>query len=1197
MIKSFGLSLAALLSVLTAEAGYAAQRMVEGERLLSLEQRQQWQPELLGSDEIGHSWKLEFRSAEFSNAISRLSRQKQAPDEQLQIPFEQNGVLEEGDHSTDSGALFDTYIFEGSAGQIVSITLESEEFDTLLFLLNSDNELIARNDDSGESSNSKLTVILPEAGRYIIGAAAPPGQAGSYQLTAQIGTETDLRQTEAAQLNQQGVAAYNRSDYPEALDYYQQALAIRQEIGDRRGEGTTLNNIGNVYSIIGDYNQALDYYQQALAIRQEISHLRGEGITLNNIGFIYSSLGNYSQALDYYQQALTINQRIGNRSLEGTNLNNIARIYDKFSDYSQALDYYQQALSIRQEIGDLRGEGTTLNNIGNVYSSLGDYSQALKYFRQALTIVQEIGYQRGEGSTLNNIGSIYDSLGDYSQALDYYQQALNISQRIGYQRGEGTTLNNIGSIYDSLGDYSQALDYYQQALNISQEIGDRSGEGTIFSNIGNIYSNLGDDSQALDYYQQALNISQEIGNRSGESTTLNSIGIVYSNLGDDSQALDYYQQALNISQEIGDRSGESITLNNIGIVYSNLGDDSQALGYYQQALAISQEIGDRSGEGTKLNNIGSIYYSLGDYSQALDYYEKALPILQEVGDRSTSAITLGNISQVLSNQQQPELAIVFLKQSVNTYESIRDGIRTLDSDLQSTYAESISDTYRTLADLLLQQDRILEAQRVLDLLKVQELDDYLQTVRGNAETASGVEYLQPEQTILARYQAAQEPAIELGQELATLNAKRENGTLTEEEEARRVELIDLQRELATQFNDFVASADIQALLDQLSRPELTQAVNLEDLSGLRDKLANLNAALLYPLILDDRIELVITTATSEPLRRTVEGVGRAELNAAITEFRQALQNPTSDATAPAQQLYAWLIEPLEADLAAAGVDTIIYSPDGALRYIPLAALHDGNQWLAERFRVNNITARSLTKLDTLPQNDPRVLAGAFVTGEYAVLGTSYSGLPFAGQEVELLSDTLSNITSFFDTDFNLETVENEIASFNILHFATHAAFVPGDPSESFILFGNGETQNLRDIASWQLANVDLVVLSACETGLGGFDNNGEQILGLGYQFQSRGAKAVVSSLWQVDDGGTQALMNAFYIALSNGHAKSEALRLAQQALIANDLTMVGAPRGAGIQVLDTETGEPRIQAGSLNHPYYWAPFILIGNGL
>ncbi|NEP55151.1 MAG: CHAT domain-containing protein, partial [Moorea sp. SIO3C2] len=124
-----------------------------------------------------------------------------------------------------------------------------------------------------------------------------------------------------------------------------------------------------------------------------------------------------------------------------------------------------------------------------------------------------------------------------------------------------------------------------------------------------------------------------------------------------------------------------------------------------------------------------------------------------------------------------------------------------------------------------------------------------------------------------------------------------------------------------------------------------------------------------------------------------------------------------------------------------------------------------------------------------------------------------------------------------------------------------------------------------------------VVLSACQTGLGGF-GNGEEILGLGYQFQRAGARAAIASLWQVSDGGTQTLMDAFYTALNHGYSKAESLQRAQQALITGDQTVLeNGDRGAELQIINTHTGQPLHQSHGLRHPYYWAPFILIGNGL
>ena len=134
--------------------------------------------------------------------------------------------------------------------------------------------------------------------------------------------------------------------------------------------------------------------------------------------------------------------------------------------------------------------------------------------------------------------------------------------------------------------------------------------------------------------------------------------------------------------------------------------------------------------------------------------------------------------------------------------------------------------------------------------------------------------------------------------------------------------------------------------------------------------------------------------------------------------------------------------------------------------------------------------------------------------------------------------------------------------------------------------------------TWQLSNIDLVVLSACETGLGQFDNEGGQILGLGHRFQQDGARAVIASLWQVNDGSTQLLMNDFYNSLGEEMHKNEAVQKAQLAMISSELTVVEAMSRSGLEALSTETGEPVARiAGKINHPHYWAPFILIGNGL
>ena len=701
-----------------------------------------------------------------------------------------------------------------------------------------------------------------------------------------------------------------------------------------------------------------------------------------------------------------------------------------------------------------------------------------------------------------------------------------------------------------------------------------------------------------------------MGGRVGEATILNNIGGVYSALGEKPKALEYYNLALPLIRAVGGRSGEATTLNNIGRVYDDLGEKPKALEYYNLALPLYRAVGDspeerlrqRVGEAATLNNIGLVYYELGEKPKALDYFNQALPILRAVDNRyrSGEATILNNIGDLLASQKQPELAIVFYKQSVSQYEILRQTIRTLPKETQETYTKTIESTYRKLADLLLKADRILEAQQVLDLLKVQELNTYLSNVRGKTPE---LYELPPETEILKKYGEIQTSAIELGQKLTTLRAIPEQ-TRTKLQQQEIDRLVQLQIELNQQFNTFLDRPDIQKLITALSPKTLRQTVDTSSLDALRDDLKKLNAVLIYPLILDDRLELIITTPDSPPLRRTVN-VKRDELNQAITDFRTVLQNPKQDAKPIAQKLYNWLIKPLEADLKTSNPKTLIYAPDAQLRYIPIAALHDGTQWLTQRYAINHITAQSLTDLTAQPTKAPKILAGAIGNRSASIaLGTdtfNFGGLAYTTKEVQSIQQ-LQPTTRILDGDaFSLNNVTPKLGDYNILHLATHAALVPKKVENSFILFGSSTYATLRDIESWTLNNFDLVVLSACETGLGGnFGTGGEEILGLGYQFQSRGAKATIASLWQVDDGGTQILMTAFYSALKQGHSKTKALQLAQTALIQNDFKLVGTDdlwsvgdhRAGVIRYISKE----EILARS-SHPAYWAPFILIGNGL
>ncbi|HEY9625251.1 MAG TPA: tetratricopeptide repeat protein [Crinalium sp.] len=861
----------------------------------------------------------------------------------------------------------------------------------------------------------------------------------------------------------------------------------------------------------------------------------------------------YDAALNAFQQVLQIVRQTGDRAGEAATLTNIGQIYISVQQYPQALDTYEQALAIAQSLSDRQREGEIRNNIGDVYSNQEQYTQALQFYQQALTIRQELGDRAGEQITLNNIGFVHSRQSNYPQALQYYQQALAIAKASGDRAGEGVILNNIGRMYTVQGQYSQALETYQQSLAIRQGSGDRAGEATLLNNIGSIYDTLGQYPPALEYYNRAIELLREVGNRSGEAKTLNNIGLIYNRLGQDEQALAFYQQSLQLRQALGDRAGEGASLNNIGSIYSHQERYPEALEVYQQALTISQDLNDRSSTGTILGNLGVIYDRLGQIDQALEHYKQALTILRDLGDRNGQATTLGNLALLLSKQNQPELAIAFYKQSVNLTEAIRQDIRTLPPELQQSYTATVSENYRRLGDLLLQQDRVLEAQQVLDLLKVQELEDYLQDVQGNSQTAAGLEYWPPEQQMITLFERSPDQS----------------------------------------FADFLASSDVAAQIEQMQRIAQGQNVNPNQLIQLQNSLKSLpNAVLFYPLVLPDRLELVLVTPNSPPIRRTVP-IPEAQFNQAIAQFRAQITNRQLLYSPAAQQLYRWLIQPIEPELQQAGAETILYAADGQLHYVPLGALYDGEKWLIQRFRINYITAASLTDFGVDRQTDTRVLAAAFSDTAQVYqfqVGDrqfSFSGLPAAGVEVQNIASEIPATTELLNQNFSLAAVSSRLDNYTIIHLATHAEFVSGQPEDSFIVFGNGDRATLRDVATWHLPHVDLVVLSACKTAVGEELGNGEEILGFGYQIQRTGARAAIASLWSVDDGGTQMLMTAFYKALQRGNiSKAEALRQAQMALITDDYTNLGLDQSALLS-----------NHQIFSRPYYWAPFILIGNGL
>ncbi|MFN5613511.1 MAG: CHAT domain-containing protein, partial [Pseudanabaena sp.] len=702
----------------------------------------------------------------------------------------------------------------------------------------------------------------------------------------------------------------------------------------------------------------------------------------------------------------------------------------------------------------------------------------------------------------------------------FFQQSLAITKQIKDLNGESNSLIGLGNAYYRLGQYQRAINFFQQSLAITKQIKDLNGESASLNNLGNAYYRLGQYQRAIDFFQQSLAITKQIGNLNGESASLNNLGNAYESLGQYQRAIDFFQQSLTIKKQIGNLEGESNSLTNLGDAYERLGQYQRAIDFFQQSLTIKRQIGDLDGESNSLNNLGIAYKSLKQYQRAIDFFQQSLAIKKQIGDRNGEGLLLINMGVTFNKLNQTEIAILFYKESVNVRESIRKDIKKLSKEEQKSYLSTVEEDYRNLGDLLLQQNRIIEALQVLDLLKVQELEDYLKNIKGSDRSTQGVRLLAPE--------------LAISNKLLAVNFDNSQ---------------DINNQLANQIQQ-LPKAEINKVPDYLN-----QIPN--------------GTVLLYPFILSDRLEIILFSPNNLPIRRTTR-ISKDQLETLISDFRAGLLDAGSeDFREPSIQLYNLLIKPIETELAQFNAKTILYAPDGQLRYIPIAALYDGKQWLVEKYQISNLIAYTLFDFSSQPKNVPNILAGAF-GGKAGDRKFGQTVLPATVREVQAIANSFQNSVTLIEEQFSRQAIESKFKNHNILHLATHAEFNSGAPDNSFIIFGNGDKIRLNEITDWQIPNIDLIILSACQTGVGKL-GSGVEILGFVYQVQKAGAKQAIASLWSVNDEGTQALMEAFYDELKKGDVSStEALHRAQVALI---------------------------KSKKYNHPNYWSAFFAIGNGL
>ena len=345
------------------------------------------------------------------------------------------------------------------------------------------------------------------------------------------------------------------------------------------------------------------------------------------------------------------------------------------------------------------------------------------------------------------------------------------------------------------------------------------------------------------------------------------------------------------------------------------------------------------------------------------------------------------------------------------------------------------------------------------------------------------------------------------------------------------------------------------------------------------------------------VAILVTSRVQRAYETTIKS---AELNQKILAFREAIEDPHTDPLPTAQELYRILIpEAFAGDLKQARAETLMWSLDGPLRYVPVAALHDGKQYLIEKYRTVVFTPASNARLKEVPQTKWRGVAFGVTEAH-----PGFDPLPGVSEELRGIvrekpgENGVLDGRRLLDAQFTRVSLDRELAiGYPVVHVASHFQFRPGDETRSFLLLGDGGQLTLADLKSADVifAGVDLLTLSACSTGLGGVKNSdGSEVEGFGVLAQRKGAKSVIASLWPVADASTGLLMQEFYrIRQSDSKlTKIDALRRAQLRLLNGGIKPGGVEGDRGVKV--THEGE---RARNYRHPYYWAPFFLMGNWL
>jgi CHAT domain-containing protein len=828
----------------------------------------------------------------------------------------------------------------------------------------------------------------------------------------------------------------------------------------------------------------------------------------------------------------------------------------------------------------------------------GEYQAAITLWNAALTKYQKTNQPTNAAIVQENLARAYQQLGQSEQAIPYWEQVIAYYQQRDDRQQIGRMRTEQAQAYSNLGQPKKAIDLLcspdresscapDSALQIARTVKDPLGEAAALGSLGDAYRLQGNYTEAIKLLEASLALVQDE-NAVYRAAVLNSLGNAYI-----SRAQVYYRRA-NSAEQAGDTE-EANRLRELGIA-----EDTKALQQFQESLKIAQTQADRSSQLRSLLSAIPAYYRTNAANAATQAVQTATTLIENLPDsriRVYAAIDLTRLLQPIavgatpSKTQclQPQVSIKaegLLKQAVSVAQRLAD--RRAESfalgELAHLYEcrEDVQQALRLTEQAQWAADQDLKAKDSLYLWEWQ--------------TARLLQAQGKEREAIVAYERAIRTLESIRSDILTANRDVQfDFRDTIEPIYRELVLLKLKQEQPVQAaNKSLVTEDNQknlgSVLDTIDSLKLAELQNYfgndcvitAAAPTANDDAAKNTTAIINTIVLDEQTAVIVSLPNGQK-KFTWIPVEQETLIDEINEFRRELEsrrgvfNPK-----PAQQVYDWLIAPFAEDLNPEQIKTLVFVQDGILRTVPMAALHDGEQFLIQKYAIATTPSLTLTNLAPINRDNLQALAVG-LTQPAIVNGQRFRALAFVDQEVKQVTSEIPGSKELLDSEFTRDRLQQELSQsvYPIIHIATHGKFGT-DPEDTFVVTGNvvdGSNERLtfnqldaliRGVAR-NTAPLELLALTACETAIG----DDRSALGLAGVAVQAGAKSAMASLWQVDDAATAKLATDFYDKLLNN----------------TDLTKAKALQAAQINLIEGNMGK------EYTRPAYWAAFVLVGNWL